>query len=1071
MCATTKSVRTDRDPRDVVCACSGRYVERFRNKIRSNVCVTVLMLSLVFGHPTLAQVHLNATRCDLLRSNMMVKLRNTLFEPASLKPPACGRTVRIGLLMSYELTPPISDFVAYNTVLSQALADIECSGLLGNVTIELVNGTSNCDPSDAIQAFLDLVFNKDISMVIGPECSVAARVVAKIASYLSIPVFVFSTDAADLSDPEDYSTLFRLNPSGVINADGWKALLDALHVDKVTIVKEIGKEFDEFVRLFENEIRNSGVSSSTPDQQQGKQITLGDSITIDEVDVNIESVLNSIQTANARVVVAQVYAKVARALLCGAKRRGWTSCCSNPQSGENHKLVFVWPSWTTPLSWFGTVGDNLDGYNCSAEEIREAAMGSFTVRGNDVIQDKRFSFPGTDSYSPINAETTSGWQKRVINAIIDYQESYPEYSRTGDFTYAGFAYDAVWTAAYALHGYANNASVDLSSCSDILRMIDDLAYTPDKHFTHTAYRRSLTASAKNVEFSGASGNVSFRNSKDTNRIGASAVVRNIHSDHNACSLTGATTLVDLICNMRTVASNYTELGTPLTFELNTSTVVWGAPCVAEDDVCTAPISLLIPDPKCPGLETLGHAVGCSGAIAIVVLCPIFVLVALIFIAVLNRRNKKRYKQKYLQRSMSRLQQFGLKENDLYNMLVPDETWEIDPKTLEINRKLGEGAFGTVYGADYFKKGERNCTAVAVKTLREEADGQDKTKFFLEIQLMKNFTHQNVVAMLGVCTKEDPMYIVMELMLHGDLRDFLLSHRHLANTDDGHDSIDAKRLTSMALDVAYGLLYLHGINFIHRDLAARNCMVTTNFKVKIGDFGMARDVKVSDYYRVKASALLPIRWMARESILDGIFTTQTDCWSYGIVLFEMITFGGLPYPGLENGEVMSYIRSGYLMELPEECTEELSSLMLECWDFNPDRRPKASDLARLLSTQKRLVVPCLDVLAKRERNPPQLGRRATLRHAEEALEKIRYASVTTTSTGVDVEEEEARYVQQHDSMDANSGYMRPMDLQQGNGGVFHELPEGNDSCPSLPAPILEEQVLELEEQVPELEEQV
>ena len=168
---------------------------------------------------------------------------------------------------------------------------------------------------------------------------------------------------------------------------------------------------------------------------------------------------------------------------------------------------------------------------------------------------------------------------------------------------------------------------------------------------------------------------------------------------------------------------------------------------------------------------------------------------------------------------------------------------------------------------------------------------------------------------------------------------------------------------MAADIADGMAYLgnkkivhryqHGsnllweaqLNVICRDLAARNCMLSADTVVKVGDFGMARDVYETEYYRKEGRGFLPVRWMAPESIRDGKFHQPSDVWSYGVVLWEMATLAEVPYQGLANEQVMSYVKEGRKMQRPENCPDVLYDMMSECWEAQPNARPTFLDICK------------------------------------------------------------------------------------------------------------------------------
>ncbi|XP_069694421.1 tyrosine-protein kinase transmembrane receptor Ror-like isoform X3 [Periplaneta americana] len=265
------------------------------------------------------------------------------------------------------------------------------------------------------------------------------------------------------------------------------------------------------------------------------------------------------------------------------------------------------------------------------------------------------------------------------------------------------------------------------------------------------------------------------------------------------------------------------------------------------------------------------------------------------------------------------------------------------------QELGEGAFGKVY------KGEVNTGVagevpllVAIKALKENATPKTQADFRREVELMTDLRHPNIVCLLGVVMKGEPLCMLFEYMTQGDLHEFLICHSPRSDvsacSDDGNIHVlEQPEFLHIALQIAAGMEYLSGHHYVHRDLAARNCLVGDNLTVKISDFGLSRDVYSSDYYRVQSKSLLPVRWMPPESILYGKFTTESDVWSYGVVLWEIYSYGLQPYYGYSNQEVIDMIRSRQLLPCPEDCPSRLYTLMIECWHEVPSRRPQFPEI--------------------------------------------------------------------------------------------------------------------------------
>jgi hypothetical protein len=295
-------------------------------------------------------------------------------------------------------------------------------------------------------------------------------------------------------------------------------------------------------------------------------------------------------------------------------------------------------------------------------------------------------------------------------------------------------------------------------------------------------------------------------------------------------------------------------------------------------------------------------------------------------------------------------------------LPMDSDWEIPRAMLCLGKSLGEGAFGKVVKAEavgLLKPGMSSI--VAVKMLKEGHTDNEMMDLVSEMEMMKMIgKHINIINLLGCCTQDGPLYVVVEFAPHGNLRDFLRQHRPSSGYEPAIGIVEKERktltqkdLVSFAYQVARGMEYLASRRCIHRDLAARNVLVSDDYILKIADFGLARDIHCNDYYRKTTDGRLPVKWMAPEALFHRVYTTQSDVWSYGILLWEIMTLGGTPYPSVPSVEkLFQLLRNGHRMEKPPCCSLEIYILMRECWSYQPNERPLFSqlveDLDRILT---------------------------------------------------------------------------------------------------------------------------
>ncbi|XP_054034252.1 muscle, skeletal receptor tyrosine-protein kinase isoform X1 [Dryobates pubescens] len=286
--------------------------------------------------------------------------------------------------------------------------------------------------------------------------------------------------------------------------------------------------------------------------------------------------------------------------------------------------------------------------------------------------------------------------------------------------------------------------------------------------------------------------------------------------------------------------------------------------------------------------------------------------------------------------------------------------EYPRNNIEYVRDIGEGAFGRVFQArapgllPY-----EPFTMVAVKMLKEEASADMQADFQREAALMAEFDNPNIVKLLGVCAVGKPMCLLFEYMAYGDLNEYLRdrSPRNLCSLV--HGSLEARiRLPNplalcctsqlcIAKQVAAGMAYLSERKFVHRDLATRNCLVGENMVVKIADFGLSRNMYSADYYKANENDAIPIRWMPPESIFYNRYTTESDVWAYGVVLWEIFSYGMQPYYGMAHEEVIYYVRDGNVLSCPDNCPLELYNLMRLCWSKLPADRPSFASIHRIL----------------------------------------------------------------------------------------------------------------------------
>ncbi|XP_076994771.1 tyrosine-protein kinase Fer [Tamandua tetradactyla] len=276
---------------------------------------------------------------------------------------------------------------------------------------------------------------------------------------------------------------------------------------------------------------------------------------------------------------------------------------------------------------------------------------------------------------------------------------------------------------------------------------------------------------------------------------------------------------------------------------------------------------------------------------------------------------------------------------LLNPIAKDKKWVLNHEDVTLGELLGKGNFGEVY-----KGTLKDKAAVAVKTCKEDLPQELKIKFLQEAKILKQYDHPNIVKLIGVCTQRQPIYIIMELIPGGDFLSFLRKKK---------DELKLKQLVKFSLDAASGMAYLESKNCIHRDLAARNCLVAENNVLKISDFGMSRQ-EDGGVYSSSGLKQIPIKWTAPEALNYGRYSSESDVWSFGILLWETFSLGVCPYPGMTNQQAREQVERGYRMSAPQHCPEDIFKIMQTCWDYKPENRPKFGELQKELAAIKRKV---------------------------------------------------------------------------------------------------------------------
>ncbi|XP_072042619.1 uncharacterized protein [Amphiura filiformis] len=273
--------------------------------------------------------------------------------------------------------------------------------------------------------------------------------------------------------------------------------------------------------------------------------------------------------------------------------------------------------------------------------------------------------------------------------------------------------------------------------------------------------------------------------------------------------------------------------------------------------------------------------------------------------------------------------------------------EMDRSMLKIEDELGVGQFGVVYKGFALGVGDNKMeyVPVAVKGLKKNANRSMKEDFLDEIKLIIEIgSHPNILSIFGCITVNEPYYLVTEFMEYGDLQHFLwrCKEEKYILEDPIYAITDVTKL-QIAHQIARGMEYLSQTRYYHGDLAARNILVGKELVVKMSDFGMAEDIYMREYKRMAPERKRPVKWVSLETNTTGRCSIKSDVWSFGIVLYEIYTLGGVPYPTMDAKTVLDKLLTGYRMEKPTNCPNDVYDVMLKCWSEKPDDRPLFREL--------------------------------------------------------------------------------------------------------------------------------
>ncbi|XP_017565165.2 ephrin type-B receptor 2 isoform X2 [Pygocentrus nattereri] len=325
---------------------------------------------------------------------------------------------------------------------------------------------------------------------------------------------------------------------------------------------------------------------------------------------------------------------------------------------------------------------------------------------------------------------------------------------------------------------------------------------------------------------------------------------------------------------------------------------------------------------------------------------VFLVAVIVLVIVCNRRGSDRTDSEYTDKLQHYTSGHRMKIYiDPFTYEDPNEAVrefakEIDMSCVKIEQVIGAGEFGEVCSGNLRLPGKREIL-VAIKTLKSGYTEKQRRDFLSEASIMGQFDHPNIIHLEGVVTKSSPVMIITEFMENGSLDSFL-------RQNDGQFTVI--QLVGMLRGIAAGMKYLCDMNYVHRDLAARNILVNSNLVCKVSDFGLSRFLEDDTSDPTYTSALggkIPIRWTAPEAIQYRKFTSSSDVWSYGIVMWEVMSYGERPYWDMSNQDVINAIEQDYRLPPPMDCPNALHQLMLDCWQKDRNNRPKFGQIVNTL----------------------------------------------------------------------------------------------------------------------------